>query len=58
MLCQYSGFGFMGLDTPEGLNNIVYSIIYHSFYGLGITLWLDFVRKFVIKDKDIQPDDA
>ena len=43
------GFGFMGLDTPEGSNNIVYSIIYHSFFGLGITLWLGFVRKFVIK---------
>jgi hypothetical protein len=52
------GFGFMGLDTPEGTNNIVYSIIYHSFLGLGITLWLGFVRKFVIKDKDIQPVDA
>ena len=50
------GFGVMGLDTPEGSNNIVYSIIYHSFFGLGITLWLGFVRKFVIKDK--QPDDA
>lgn len=43
------GFGFMGLDTPEGSNNIVYSLIYHSFFGLGITLWLGFVRKFVIK---------
>ena len=52
------GFGFLGLDTPEGSNNIVYSIIYHSFFGLGITLWLGFVRKFVIKDKDIQSDDA
>ncbi len=44
------GFGFMGLDTPEGINNIVYSIIYHSFYGLGITLWLGWIRKFIIKD--------
>jgi len=44
------GFGFMGLDTPEGSNNIVYSILYHSFFGLGITLWLGFVRKFVIKN--------
>ena len=52
------GFGFMGLDTPEGSNNIVYSIIYHSFFGLGITLWLGFVRKFVIKDKEVQPVDA
>ncbi len=52
------GFGFMGLDTPEGSNNIVYSIIYHSFFGLGITLWLGFVRKFVIKDEDTQTDDA
>ncbi len=34
------GFGFMGLNTPEGSSNIVYSIIYHSFFGLGITLWL------------------
>jgi hypothetical protein len=45
------GFGFFGLDTPEGSNNIVYSIIYHSFFGLGITLWLGFVRKFVLKNK-------
>jgi len=52
------GFGFMGLDTLEGSNNIVYSIIYHSFFGLGITLWLGFVRTFVIKDKDTHPDDA
>jgi hypothetical protein len=52
------GFGFMGLDTPEGSNNIVYSIIYHSFFGLGVTLWLGFIRKFVIKDKDTQPYDA
>jgi len=43
------GFGFMGLDTPEGADNIVYSIICHSFFGLGITLWLRFIRKFVIK---------
>jgi hypothetical protein len=45
------GFGFFGLDTPEGLNNIVYSTIYHSFFGLGITLWLVSVRKFVFKIK-------
>ncbi len=44
------GFGFMGLDTPEGLNNILYSIIYHSFFGLGITIWLGLIRKFVIED--------
>ncbi len=43
------GFGFMGLDTPEGFSNIVYSIIYHSFYGLGITLWLVRNRKVMIK---------
>ena len=36
----------MGLDTPEGLNNIEYSFIYHSFFGLGITLWIGFVQKY------------
>ncbi len=50
----FIGFGIMGLDTPEGINNIFYSIIYHSFFGLGITFWLGFVGKFFIKDKDIK----
>ncbi len=45
------GFGFFGLDTPEGTNNIIYSIIYHSFFGLGITLWLGLVRKLVFKKR-------
>lgn len=48
------GFGFMGLGTPEGSSNILYSIIYHSFFGLGITLWLGFVRKFFIKNKNVK----
>lgn len=44
------GFGFMGLDTPEGVSNIGYSIIYHSFFGLGLTLWLGIVKKHVMKN--------
>ncbi len=27
-------------------NTIKVKEIYHSFFGLGITLWLGFVRKF------------
>jgi hypothetical protein len=44
------GFGFFGLGAQNGINNIIASIIAHSFYGLGITLWLGWVRKFIIKD--------
>jgi hypothetical protein len=44
------GFGFLGLDCPENTNYILFSILNHSFYGLGITLWLGWVRKFIIKD--------
>ena len=50
------GFGYFGLDTHIGINNLISIVIAHSFYGLGITLWLGFVRKFVIKDKDTQPN--
>ena len=51
------GFGFFGLGAHNGINNIIASIIAHSFFGLGITLWLGFVRKFVIKDKNTLHDD-
>ena len=45
------GFGFFGLGAGVGINNIIASVIAHSFYGLGMTLWLGRVRKFIIKDK-------
>ena len=45
------GFGFFGLGTDNGINNVISSIIAHSFYGLGMTLWLGWVRKFIMKDK-------
>jgi hypothetical protein len=44
------GFGFFSLDCPENTNYILFSVLNHSFYGLGITLWLGWVRKFIIKD--------
>lgn len=47
------GFGFFGLDTPEGSSNIAYSIIYHSFFGLGITLWLGFKKYRSLQTKSI-----
>jgi len=50
------GFGFFGLGAGVGINNIIASIIAHSFYGLGITLWLGWVSKFIMKDKDTQHD--
>ena len=50
------GFGFFGLGTHNDINNIIASIIAHSFYGLGMTLWLGWVRKFIMKNKDKQPD--
>lgn len=50
------GFGIFGLGADNGMNNVISIVIAHSFYGLGITLWLGFVRKFVIKDKDTQAD--
>ena len=50
------GFGFFGLGAGVGINNIIASIIAHSFYGLGMTLWLGWVRKLIMKDKDTQPD--
>ncbi len=50
------GFGFFGLGAHNDINNIIASIIAHSFYGLGMTLWLGWVRKFIMKDKDTQPD--
>jgi fluoride ion exporter CrcB/FEX len=46
------GFGFFGLGAHNDINNIIANIIAHSFFGLGITLWLGFVRKFVIKEKN------
>ena len=49
------GFGFFGLGVHNGINNVISIVIAHSFYGLGITLWLGFVRKFVMKNKDTQP---
>ena len=49
------GFGFFGLGIHNGINNVISIVIAHSFYGLGITLWLGFVRKFVMKNKDTQP---
>ena len=45
------GFGFFGLGAHNDINNIIASIIAHSFYGLGMTLWLGWVRKFIMKDK-------
>jgi len=51
------GFGFFGLGAHNDINNIIASIIAHSFYGLGITIWLGFVRKFVIKDKNTLHED-
>jgi len=39
------GFGFLGLDCPENTNYILFSVLNHSFYGLGITLWLGWVGK-------------
>jgi len=45
------GFGFFGLGAHNGINNIIASIIAHSFYGLGMTLWLGWVRRFIMKDK-------
>ena len=50
------GFGFFGLGAHNDTNNIIASIIAHSFYGLGMTLWLGWVRKFIMKDKDTQHD--
>ena len=50
------GFGFFGLGAHNDINNIVASIIAHSFFGLGMTLWLGWARKFIMKDKDTQPD--
>lgn len=47
----YPCIGFMGLETPEGVNNIIYSIIYHSFFGLGITLWFGYIRIILLKTK-------
>ena len=43
------GFGFLGLDCPENTNYILFSFLNHSFYGLGITLWLAWARKFIFK---------
>jgi len=42
------GFGFFGLGDHNSVNNIIASIIAHSFYGLGITFWLGIVRKFIM----------
>ena len=52
------GFGILGLGVDVGANNLIASLIAHSFYGLGITLWLGWVRKFIIKNKDPQLDYA
>ena len=46
------GFGILGLSA--GLNNLVASVIAHSFFGLGITLWLGFAQKIVLKNKQFK----
>jgi len=50
------GFGPFGLGADNDLNNLVASVLAHSFYGLGMTLWLGWARKLVMKDKDAQAD--
>lgn len=44
------GFGILGLDCPENTNYVLFSILNHSAYGLGITLWLVWLRDRFIKE--------
>ncbi len=50
------GFGFLGLECPENTNYILFGVLNHSFFGLGMTLWLGWVRKFIMKDKHANVD--
>jgi Protein of unknown function (DUF2938) len=45
------GFGFFGLGAHNGINNMIASILAHSLFGLGMTLWLGWIRKFIMTDR-------
>jgi len=49
------GFGFFGLGVNNDMNNIAASIMAHSFYGLGMTLWLGWGGKFIMKTSEAKP---
>jgi hypothetical protein len=49
------GFGFFGLGINNDMNNIAASIMAHSFYGLGMTLWLGWASKFIMKHSEAKP---
>ena len=51
------GFGFFGLGADNDMNNIAASILAHSFYGLGMTLWLGWAGKFITRIFKAKPDD-
>jgi len=46
------GFGIFGLDANDDLSNMVASILAHTFYGFGMMLWLGWVSRFVMKDRN------
>jgi len=46
------GFGFFGPGANNDLNNMVASILAHTFYGCGMMLWLGWVSRFVMKDRN------
>ena len=43
------GFGFFGLGADNDMSNVAASFLAHSFYGLGMTLWLGWAGKFITR---------
>ncbi|MBT4088975.1 MAG: DUF2938 family protein [Deltaproteobacteria bacterium] len=48
------GFGFLGLDGPGNSNNVLFGLLNHSFFGIGITFWMWWVRKFTVKSHSLK----